>query len=254
MLQGGASTSRQAKVEAISIGSASSGTRTSRKLSLISTAPSLKFPNTVQGKNYVVGCICGTRALHTHQFSSELLTRCIKKLRNTRAIQMVSQLIFQQLSPPQLAQPAQDITSMFTSLDFEIQWTTVVETLVPKKLFPSKLSEFRPFSSLSTMRKLLGYVWLEAMGYTQFHSFQTGFLRKTDASHGVSVLERASELAKEWRTPLFLAQLDLKKAFGHILLRNHSAATNCCIRAVALGTQHVVEPERRCSQLDGDHQ
>ena len=38
------------------------------------------------------------------------------------------------------------------------------------------------------------------MGDTQFNSFQTGFLRKTDASHGVFVLERASELAKEWKT------------------------------------------------------
>ena len=32
------------------------------------------------------------------------------------------------------------------------------------------------------MSKLLGYVWMEAMGDTQFHSFQTGF-----------VVERASE-------------------------------------------------------------
>ena len=76
--------------------------------------------------------------------------------------------------------------------------------------------------TLSTMRKLLGSVWLEAMGDTQFNSFQTGFLRKTDASHGVFVLERASEMAKEWKTPLFLAQLDLKKAFDHV---QHSFAT-----------------------------
>ena len=80
----------------------------------------------------------------------------------------------------------------------------------------------KAFSSLSTMRKLIGYVWLEAMGDTQFRSFQTGFLRKTDASHGVFVLDRASEIAKEWKTPLFLAQLDLKKAFDHL---QHSFAS-----------------------------
>ena len=84
--------------------------------------------------------------------------------------------------PPQLAQLAQAITSMFTALDFETQWTTVAATLVPKKPFPRKLSEFRPGSSLSTMRKLLGYIWLAALGDTQFNSFQ------------------ASELAKEWKT------------------------------------------------------
>ena len=126
------------------------------------------------------------------------------------------------LSDSQLTQLAQAITDMFSSLDFETQWTTVAASLVPKKPFPSKLSEFRPISSLSTMRKLLGYVWLAAMGDTQFNSFQTGFLRKTDASHGIFVLERASELAKEWKTPLFMAQLDLKKAFDHV---QHSFAT-----------------------------
>ena len=57
------------------------------------------------------------------------------------------------------------------------------------------------------MRKLLGYVWLEAMGDTQFNSFQTGFLRRT--GEGVE-------------NPLFLAQLDLKKAFDHV---QHSFAT-----------------------------
>ena len=103
---------------------------------------------------------------------------------------------------------------MFTSRDFGKQWTRVAATLVHQKPFPSKLSEFRPISSLSTMRKLLGYVWLEAMGGTQFNSFQTGFLRKTDASHGVFGLERASELAKEWKTPLFRTVVFLR-AFNH---------------------------------------
>ena len=60
--------------------------------------------------------------------------------------------------------------------------------MIPKKPFPTKLSEFRPISSLSTMRKLLGYVLLAPLGDTQFNSFQTGFLRRTDASHGVFCL------------------------------------------------------------------
>ena len=122
-------------------------------------------------------------------------------------------------SSTQLEQLAQTCSHHWTSRP---QWTTVAASLIPKKPFTSKLSEFRPISSLSTMRKLLGYVWLEAMGDTQFNSFQTGFLRRTDASHGVFVLERASALAKEWKTPLFLAQLDPKKAFDHV---QHSFAT-----------------------------
>ena len=38
------------------------------------------------------------------------------------------------------------------------------------------------------------------------------------------------------------------------LLRNHSAPTKRGIRAVALGTQQLVDPERRCGRLGGDHQ
>ena len=81
-------------------------------------------------------------------------------------------------------QLAQATTDMVTSVDFETQRNTVAASLIHQKLFPSKLSEFRWISSLSTMRKLLGYVWLAAVGDTQFNSFQTRFLRKIDASHG----------------------------------------------------------------------
>ena len=77
--------------------------------------------------------------------------------------------IFQKLRTPLPAQLAQSITDMFTSLDFETQWTTVAASLIHQELFPSKLSEFRPGSSLSTMRKLLGYVWLATNGVTQFN-------------------------------------------------------------------------------------
>ena len=129
---------------------------------------------------------------------------------------MVTAEFFQQLSTPQLAQLAQSVTDMFTSRDFETQWTTSGRSESgPQKVFSEKLLEFRLNSSLSTMRMLLGYVWLVAMGDTQFHSFQTSFPRKTDA-FARSVLERASELAKEWKTHLFAAQVDLTKTFDHI--------------------------------------
>ena len=69
----------------------------------------------------------------------------------------------------------------------------------PKKPFSSKLSEFRPFNCSATC------------GWQQWentvHIVPSGLLHKTDASHGVFVLERAIETAKEWKTPLFLALL-----------------------------------------------
>ena len=79
---------------------------------------------------------------------------------------MVSQQKFPSTQSHSARTAAQAITDTFTSLDFETQRTTVAASLIPKKPFPSKLSEFSPISSLSAMRKLLGYVWLAAMGDT----------------------------------------------------------------------------------------
>ena len=73
MLRGEASTSHQAQVATSQFGSASSGTWKSRKLSLISAAPSLSFQPRCKVRHYDRprtniengGLICGTRALQT---------------------------------------------------------------------------------------------------------------------------------------------------------------------------------------------
>ena len=67
---------------------------------------------------------------------------------------------------------------------------TVAASLIPQKLFPSL------FSSLSEMRKLLGYTWLATVGDTQLNSFQTATFAEADASHRVFFLERPRELAR----------------------------------------------------------
>ena len=94
-----------------------------------------------------------------------------------RTLQTVSQLRFSSNSA--------HLSSHMPSLTCSLLWTSRVDNscsnLGTQKASPSKMSEFRPISSLPTIKKLLGYVWLEAMGDTQFHPFQTGFLRKTHA-------------------------------------------------------------------------
>ena len=171
-----------------------------------------EFPNTAQWSESATGrrqektMVGGSVALAFGKHASLPVRQRIARKMHQEAEETqsspdgVTAEIFHMLSNSQLTQLAQAITDMLSSLDFETQWTTVAASLTPKKPSPSKLSEFRPISSLSTMRKLLGYVWLAVMGDTQFNSFQTGFLRNTDASHRVFVLERASELAREWKT------------------------------------------------------
>ena len=123
----------------------------------------------------------------------------------------------------------------------------------PNSLFLSKPSEFRPVSSLSTMRKLLGYIWLEAMDDTQFNSLQTGFLRKKETSHGV-VLKRASELSD--LNVFMCGTAGPQEGFRPhtALVCDSSVARQRGIRSVARGTQPMVDPQRRRSELGGYHQ
>ena len=116
----------------------------------------IKFPNTVQGQTLRQAedekrkwwvDLWHTRVANTPVFQCdvELLTKSIKKLRRHKSSpDGVTAEIFHQLSSTQLEQLAQANTDMFTSLDFETQWTIVAASLIPKKAFPSKLSEFRP--------------------------------------------------------------------------------------------------------------
>ena len=71
------------------------------------------------------------------------------------------------------------------------------------------------------MRKLLGYLWMWSLPKLSFRSVQTAFVPGTHADTGAFLINRASELSREWRVPLAVAQLDIRKAFDHV---DHRAA------------------------------
>ena len=106
---------------------------------------------------------------------------------------------------------------------FATLWTHYHST---HELHDDKCSqELACISSLAAhtlMRKLLGYVWMAVEGDIPFSSIRTRLLQKTNVSQWVSRRVRAGKLGKEHKTPLYLAQLDLKKASDHQL---HSLAT-----------------------------
>ena len=190
LLRGETGTSRQIQVEASQLGAhlweLGRPADFSQRL--------LRFPRHCEGSNTPTGrgrtsknCgwVCGTRALQTHQHSSA--TRSYSQMCH-KAEDGVTAEIFQLLSSLRLAQLAQSTTDMFTSLDFETVDYSCSEP-DPRKAFSYQIFGIQPISSLSTMIKLLGNVWLAAMRDTQFNSFQAVFLHKTDATHGVFVLE-----------------------------------------------------------------
>ena len=72
-----------------------------------------------------------------------------------------------------------------------------------------------------------------ALPVTTFLSLQTAFVPGVSAAHGVYVLKRAAELAREWAVPMVIVQLDLKKAFDRI---RHSEVLRC-LRKKGVSTQ-----------------
>ena len=56
---------------------------------------------------------------------------------------------------------------------------------------------------------------------------QAGFVRGRQPAEAALVLTRAAELAKEWASPVYVGQLDLRQAFDKI---KHSAVIDVCAR------------------------
>ena len=122
--------------------------------------------------------------------------------------------ILQKLPDDALIAFAADMDRRCQELDFDKGWTDSAAVLTLKSHGAFSLDMFRQLACLVTMRKLLGYLWLASLPSLCFQTFQTAFVKGTHAMHGVFALLKAAELSKEWGEPLYVAQLDVKKAFN----------------------------------------
>ena len=129
--------------------------------------------------------------------------------------------MLQELPPDARKALEQNLAQRCTEMDFPVGWTRSAAILAPKVAAPASLAKYRPITCLCTMRKLLGYLWLASLPVLVFLTAQTAFVPGAHACMGVHTILRAAELAREWRQPLFLAQLDLEKAFDRL---DHRAA------------------------------
>ena len=135
-------------------------------------------------------------------------------------------------------------TRLFACLDFPESWTVVGASLIPKVVGASSLSKFRAIACLPVARKLCGYLWMQMLPPLRFLSFQCGFIPGSHAASGVYTVKRAAELSREWNVPLFVAQLDLRKAFDRVFhsavlaaLRLQGASLQCVAVMSALLSQ-----------------
>ena len=101
-------------------------------------------------------------------------------------------------------------------LQFDDGLTEAATVLLSKETGAQHVDRFRPIACLTTMRKLVGYVWLMTMEKIKRDSFQTAYVNDSHPLQGALSILMAAEEAREWDIPLFAAQVDLKKSFHHV--------------------------------------
>jgi hypothetical protein len=164
----------------------------------------------------------GCEAQEGEMIPRSLLDKALLKLKKGKGSpDGLTAEILQELPDDCKSALAKDLSARCAVFKFPEEWCRSATTLAPKTVGATSLSGFRPIAGLSAIRKLLGYVWLLLLPALTFISVQTAFIPGSHADTGVYMLNRAAELAREWRLPLFVAQLDVKKAFDHV---DHRAA------------------------------
>ena len=102
------------------------------------------------------------------------LERALKRLHLRESFLMGSD---RQLPESELLKMAAAIQEMFRSLSFAASWTVIGASLIPKKEITRSLSDMRPISGLCHFRKLLGYLWMDALPPLQWMTHHAGFVR-----------------------------------------------------------------------------
>ena len=148
---------------------------------------------------------------HALKVTVDILKRALRRLKPGKSSpDGVTAEMLKALLGPALESLARDFARRFGMLDVLESWVELSATLIPKIAAARELKSFRPVSSLTAIRKLWGYVWMELLPDLRFKTLQTAFVKGVDAAQGVYSIKRAAELAREWNCPLFAIQIGLK--------------------------------------------
>ena len=152
------------------------------------------------------------------------LLSAIRKLRNGKGSpDGCTAEMFKHLPDNALCLLAEYFSWVIANLSIPDCWTVVTAILIPKMVGASSLNKFRAIACLPAARKLLGYIWMQMLPCLRYESIQCGVVPKSHAANGVYLIKRALELSKEWGKSIFMAQLDLRKAFDRVA---HSSVVN----------------------------
>ena len=170
----------------------------------------------------------GTQPLH---ILVQTLKMIIKKLKPGKgSSDGITAEILRELDDSNLEAMAAALESLFLHSELPQTWSEITATLVPKLAVPSGPKDFRPIASLVTLRKMVGYLFLHFTPIRSWQSLQFGFVSGRDAAQAVFCVKRLGEVAKEWKRRLYIAQLDMSKAFDKVF---HSAILAALVRIQA---------------------
>ena len=123
--------------------------------------------------------------------------------------------ILQSVPLEQRAHLSADMTRRMRSLDLPEEWFETTAALACKTAGANSLAKCRPIASLSTMRKICGYMFFASLPQLEFRSRQTALVKGCHAIMGAHMYLRIGELCREWNLECNAAQLNVRKAFDH---------------------------------------
>ena len=121
-----------------------------------------------------------------------------------------------------------DIASLFTALANSLEytplerpdsWHDTLATLLPKEINATTLAKHRAIALMCQLQKLYSR-WLMTQMVSlldqRISQAQHGFRRQRQASEIMQVVGKLIEMALEWKRPLTIVRIDIKKAFDRI--------------------------------------
>ena len=144
----------------------------------------------------------------------------MRKLKNGKGSpDQITADVLKALPPECLEKLARSLSLMCWDMNFPEDWLCSLTVMAPKMVGATCLTKFRPIAGLCAMRKVLGYVWLKSLPPLRYESVQTAFVPRTHADAGVFLLLKAAEVSRDLQKEIVVVQLDVKKAFDHVIER-----------------------------------
>ena len=103
------------------------------------------------------------------RIDKSVVEKAITKLKNGKnSSDGLTAEIMKKLNSENLEVLAENIQQLFEKCCLNERWAAITASLIPKVAVPRGPKDFRPIASLVTLRKLVGYIFLQALPQTGY--------------------------------------------------------------------------------------